>query len=236
MKKEELIKKLEELDYPEIEPADHKRRLEIALLSSKNFRQHGFKDFFLDVNWLKELTMFKKIILSVSACAIVALLIVGGLFISSINNPTTVSAQGLVDQAITQVAAANPQDIQVMESKAQMKLTAFLNEAKQANDLTTIDKSAVYKAVAENQVALVAAMPNSEPVQYLRFTRDGSIFIFGLDSGNLLVWFAQNPPKALAPEQDNQLVDQAKALGIDTSGMTDQQLKQAIGEKSGHNP
>jgi hypothetical protein len=233
MKKEELVKKLEELSYPEIESASYKRRLKMALLSSRNFDRKGLLGFFPGINWLKELTMFKKITFSVATVAIVAALVVGGVAISGIINSSTVSAETLVNRAITQVAAANPQVIQPMESKMQMKLSAFLSDAQQAKDLTIIDKSAVENALAENQVEVVAEMPNVEAVKYLRFTRNDSTFIFGLDSSNLLVWFAQTPetPEGIQPRHTD-AVNAAKENGIDPTGMTDLQIKQAIIAKS----
>ena len=81
-------------------------------------------------------------------------------------------------------------------------------------------------------------MPNNEAVQYLEIYFPGFYLYFR-------VWIRQSInrlrlPKLhnsiRLPDQHNQLVDQAKALGIDTTGMTERQLKQAIGAKSGHNP
>jgi uncharacterized pyridoxamine 5'-phosphate oxidase family protein len=77
MNKEDLIKKLEKLESPEIELQGHKSRLRMALLNSGYFNEERFK--------IKNLIMNYSKILVPAGIALALLLVVGMEFFTSRN-------------------------------------------------------------------------------------------------------------------------------------------------------
>lgn len=104
MKKEELIKKLEELDYPAIEVAGHRRRLKMALLSSGFFRKQRVVKFFPISNYGIELSRSRRILIPLGILIMVALGVIwrAGLsqenparVLTTTSSPTTATGEGL---------------------------------------------------------------------------------------------------------------------------------------------
>jgi hypothetical protein len=75
MNTEELIKKLEEVKYPEIEVASHKRRLKTALLSSSYFRKPHVGSFIRINTEGIELSLTRRILVPAGIVVLAALAI-----------------------------------------------------------------------------------------------------------------------------------------------------------------
>jgi hypothetical protein len=73
MNTDELIKKLEELKYPEIEPVSHRRRLKMALASSRVFKKEPGHSFFRITNYGIELYLSRRVLVPVGVLILVAL-------------------------------------------------------------------------------------------------------------------------------------------------------------------
>lgn len=96
MEKEDLIKKLETIEVPEIEVRSHRGRLKMALLTFHNF---GEKD--LSSNPMRRMTMFKKFkkFVPIGVVALVTLLVVGVMLIGK-QPHSTAYAREMVNNAM----------------------------------------------------------------------------------------------------------------------------------------
>jgi len=174
MNKDDLIKKLENLDLPEIELQSHQRRLKMALLNS------GY--------WKGERTtmaLLKKQIVPVSGIIAIAAIIVVFSFIFKGAMPQ-VSAQEIAQKSYNTVASLSQE--QQIELKQTMKIDArdLLEEALNAKDLKVL----TYDEFA-SQYPPVPPDPEGKlhTLMFLQFTRsNGQTIILGIDQNYLPVF------------------------------------------------
>jgi hypothetical protein len=211
MKKEELEKKLEGLDYPDIELPNHQRRLKMALLSSGRFAKRSFINFPPFADYVKEASMFKKVLMSAGAVALVAVLVVVGLTITTFKDSSQAQAQELVGKAISKVDGLSPDERQAVEQKVQVDLNRMLHDAKIAKDLAIVDRNTLDQEiialnssnspVVSPDSILKKAIPDSKNlVTILRFTdRYGQKVTLGMDANNIPLWCMVDVIKAVIP-------------------------------------
>ena len=94
MKTEDVIKKLENLEYPEIEPASHKRRLKAVLLSSGVFHRGGDRSFLRIDSRGVELSLSRSILIPAGIFILAALALIPWV-VSSYHNPDQHTAVSL---------------------------------------------------------------------------------------------------------------------------------------------
>ena len=194
MKREEFIKKLEELSYPEIEPTSHKRRLKMALLSSGNFEKRSFNGFFPLNKYLKELLMPKRrlaFIGAISGVVVVAVVAVAVLF--SLNSTPVNAAQQIADKSYQTVANLTPDQQAALNARmAHINAEAgdmlkALQEAKNAKDLKVLTYD---QLVSQDPQAIPPGENASDMnnVKFLQFTDPhGQKIVLGIDQYNLPV-------------------------------------------------
>lgn len=172
MNKNDLIKKLENLDLPEVELPSHQRRLKMALLNSGYFK----KQFTMS-------TLLRKFTLPVGAVALVAIIAVG--VISFTGQPSQASAQEIAKKTYqTVVNLPADQQAKVSGTLGFDSRTA-LQEAMNAKDL---------KAFTYDEFAGSAPLPPDpdgklHTLKFLQYTNaDGASVILGIDENDLPVF------------------------------------------------
>jgi hypothetical protein len=131
MKKEDLMKKLENLDIPEIETPNHRRRLKMALLSSPRFAQSPVQRFF---GVMDNMSTMKKII-PIGAIAAVAAVVVAVGFQGAAPHA---DAEQIARLSVAAVATLSPADGSALTQILNTDPEATLKEAESASDLTTL--------------------------------------------------------------------------------------------------
>jgi hypothetical protein len=168
MNKEDLIKKLDNLDLPEIELQNHRRRLKMALLNS------GY--------WKGERTimsLLKKQIVPFSGfIAIVAIIIVFSIVFKSATLP--VSAQELAQKSYDKVASLSPEQQEALKkTTGALDARDLLEEALSAEDLKVLtydEFASQYPPVPPDQEGKLRTL------MFLRFTHsNGLTVILGID-------------------------------------------------------
>lgn len=125
----DIIKKLNQLDLPQVGLNDHKRNLRLALLARHSrFNSGYFKTNNLMFN-TKKFTPFGVI-------ALIAIVAVVGI-ISLTGNPSSVSAKEIAEKSFQVVANLSPEDKTALKIKTGLDQFT-LEEAKQADDLKTL--------------------------------------------------------------------------------------------------
>ena len=184
MKKEDVIKKLEELDFPDIEPSSHKRRLKMALLSSGTFKKHSFSDLFPVYKSFKELPVQKKryaLIGVASAIAVVA--IAAGSFVFSFN-PATVNAQEIVQRSYDTVSMMSAEELEALSQKVNNEQPLeLLKMAQDAGDLQVLTYEEFISELNSDGCAVEVDFPDEfKHAKFLKFTSpDGMKVILGVD-------------------------------------------------------
>ncbi len=185
MKKEDVIKKLEELDFPEIEPQGHKRRLKMALLSSAAFDKRSFCDLFPIYKNFKELSVQKKRYALIGAASAIALVAVAaGSFVFSFN-PNTVNAQEVAQKSYNTVSSMSAEELQLLCEKVKNEEPlALLAMAKEAGDLQVLTAEEFISELNSQRCGVEMDLPDEfKNVTFLKFTApdDGMKVVLGVD-------------------------------------------------------
>jgi hypothetical protein len=172
MNKDDLIKKLENLDFPEVELQSHQRRLKTALLNS------GY--------WKGERTtmsLLKKQIVPVGGIIALAAIIV--VFSFTFKGTTLqVSAQEIAQKSYQAVSSLTPgQQETLKKTTGSLDARNLLEEALNAKDL---------EVLTYDEFASQCPVPPLDPegklhtLMFLRFTHsNGQTVILGIDQNNL---------------------------------------------------
>ncbi|MFZ2146581.1 MAG: hypothetical protein WAV28_05110 [Sedimentisphaerales bacterium] len=185
MNKDDLIKKLENLDLPEVELQSHQRRLKMALLNS------GY--------WKGETTMslLKKAV-PVGGIVTIATIIVVFIFTFKGATPQA-SAQEIAQKSYKTVASLSQEQQGALKQEMHIDVLTILQEAQNAKDLRALTYDQVVSEYPEN-----AKLIDSRNVKFLEFTNaDGLKILLGLDQNNLpaftLASYRNAQPPAGAP-------------------------------------
>jgi len=175
MNKEDLIKKLENLDLPEIELQIHRRRLKMALLNS------GYRKGERTI-----MSLLKKQIVPVSGIiAIATIIIVFSIVFKSAT--LSVSAQELAQKSYNKVTSLSPEQQEaVKKTTGALDARDLLEEALSAEDLKVLS----YDEFA-SQYPPVPPDPEGKlrTLMFLRFTHsNGLTVILGIDHNYLPVF------------------------------------------------
>ena len=203
MKTDDLITKLQELDYPEIQPAVHKRRLKAALISLISAKASKTAGLSLS-DYFKGASMLKKVVIPACSMVVAALVIVLGVTLTS--HPVSVQAKDIAEGAVKVVNALPPDQLQALEA-SMPNIENMLQDALNAGDLTKIAPSAVQSELGAVQAAgtsttgggfVVNGTPcatapvlppiATQAVNYLRYVdSNGQVVTIGLDSNDVPV-------------------------------------------------
>jgi hypothetical protein len=190
MNKDDLIKKLEELNFPEIEPANHKRRLKMALLASGNFKKRRFSDFIPLRKILQELLMPERrfaFIGSLMGVAVIAI-VVGTMLFSMKSMP--VSAQQIASKSYQTVAGLSLDEQELLTKTIKINdPLKLLDEARNAKDLKVSNYT---EFTSQNPDIQLSPIPSFDwnKVQFLEFTEsEGARVLLAVDPGTNLPIF-----------------------------------------------
>lgn len=175
MNKDDLIKKLENLDLPEVELPSHQRRLKMALLSSGYWKEKN------------AMSLLKKFA-PIGAVAVIALLVVVGA--SYFKNPSSQVAYAKeIAQKSYQTIVNLPADQQAkISASLGMDSRTILQEAYNAKDLQAL----TYDEFAGQEEGPLPPDPDGKlrTLKFLRFTNaDGQIITLGIDQNSNLPMF-----------------------------------------------
>jgi hypothetical protein len=174
MNKDDLIKKLENLDLPEVELQSHQRRLKMALLNS------GY--------WKGERTtmsLLKKQIVPVGGIIAIAAIIVVFSFVFKGTTPQA-DAQQIAQKSYQAVSSLPPEQQEKLKHTIGIDARDLLEEAQNAKDLKVL----TYDEFA-SQYPPVPPDPEGKlhTLMFLQFTSaDGLTIILGIDQDNLPVF------------------------------------------------
>lgn len=180
MEIQNLIKKLEQLECPDVKLAKHKSQLKAALLKKAG----GFRSarderlvFWRQVYLLKNLSLIKKI---VPAGIVLAVILIAVLTVNQ-KNSSQAQAKEVLNRAINTVSQLSPEQKIEIEEKIKDDPVRSLTEATQAKDLTIVGK----KEIADDPV-LKAAADKSDNTKFIRYTNpQGQTVILGINQDNL---------------------------------------------------
>lgn len=172
MNKNDLIKKLENLDLPEVELPNHQRRLKMALLNSGYFKKQP------------TMSTLKKFV-PVGALALVAIVAVS--VISFTSQPSQASAQEIARRSHEAVTHLSPEQHGALNHTVGMDSRTVLQEAQSAKDL---------KVLTYDEFAGSAPHHPTDPdsklrtLKFLQFTNaNDQIVILGIDQNSNLPVF-----------------------------------------------
>lgn len=187
MNKNDLIKKLEHLDLPEVELLSHQRRLKMALLNSDYLKKQ-----------LTMSTLLKRFTLPVGAVALVAIIAVG--VISLTGQPSQASAQEIAKKTYQTVANLPSDQQEALKNTVGMDSLIVLQEAQSAKDLKTL----TYDELASSH-----SLPPTDPdgklrtLKFLQYTNaNGQIVILGIDQNSNLPVFGSVRSAGVNPAEN----------------------------------
>lgn len=191
MNKDDLIKKLEHLDLPNVEISSHQRRLKMALLNSGYWKEK---------NTMPLLKKFAPIGV-IAAIAIVAIISV----VSLTGQPSQASAQEIAKKSYQTVANLSVDQQAKISSSLGMDSRTILQEAYNAKDL----KSMSYADFASSEGQLPLDPDGKlKTLKFLQFTKDdGQVITLGIDSASNLPVFGSaryanpNPSEEVSGEK-----------------------------------
>ena len=174
MNKDDLIKKLENLDLPEVELPSHQRRLKMALLNANHWK--GEKT---------TMSLLKKAVPVGGIIAIVAIIAV--LSIGSRGTMPQAYAQEIAQKSYHTVASLPPDKQEELKHTIGIDARDLLKEAQSAKDLKTLTYD---QFVSENP-----APPDPDgklhTLKFLQFTSaNGQTVILGIDQNSNLPAFS----------------------------------------------
>ncbi|MBU1102278.1 hypothetical protein KJ853_01315 [Patescibacteria group bacterium] len=180
MEIQNLIKKLRQLNYPEIELAKHKSQLKAALLKKAGrflLARNEQSVFWRQIYLLKNMSLIKK---AVPIGIILTVILIAVLMVNQ-KNSSQAQAKEVLNRAINAISLLSSEQKIEIEETIKDDPVRSLNEAAQAKDLVLVGK----KEIAGDPI-LKAAANESNATKFIRYTNpQGQTIILGINQDNL---------------------------------------------------
>lgn len=219
MNRDNVIKKLEMIDLPEVELSGHQRRLKFALLNSDCFKKQI------------SMSLFEKLV----PVSLMTAVVLGVMVFSVIGTPSQVSASELAQKSFTAVSNLTPEMQAELTGKTGGVNAPILGEAKNAKDLEFITYEQFAASQPIDPTTIFPDVPGfGEKLRTLKFIRftdsSGAKNIIGINEKSGLPVFGMVSASAMpvsANPQAVQVITGSGAVQV-TTGSAQLQERQVI--------